>query len=70
MSKEYRIDLSYNADLYFDDYQTDSTYSKVVGRRSDGSGMGMGERDMSWTLSSKKRAISVFEKLVSMSDTK
>jgi len=68
MSKEYRIDLSYNADKYFDDPDADRTYSKIVGRESDGSGMGMSERDMSWTLSSKARAMTVFDKLSALRD--
>lgn len=65
ISRNYRIDLSYLAEGWPID---DQKYEKIVGRSADGSGMGMGERDMSRTLSSKSRALAVFNKLVDLRD--
>lgn len=59
MSKYY-FSVSYDIQYY---PELDDKLEKLVGRHSDGSGMGMGERDISWYLSSKKRVLEVFSRI-------
>jgi hypothetical protein len=57
-----RLDLSYDASLYFKS-DLDSEIEKVIGKNCCGSGMGFGERDMSFTFRSKADADAAKKKL-------
>lgn len=48
-----RLDVSYDAALYFGSTDLDAEIEKTVGKSCCGSGMGMGERDISFTFRSK-----------------
>lgn len=52
---EFVVAATYRAGLYFDD-NLDGRLNKVVGHTEDGGGMGMGERDLSWTLKTRRGA--------------
>lgn len=58
-----RLDLSYDAALYFSHKDLDAEIEKVVGKDCCGSGMGMGERDISFTFRSKADAEAAKKKL-------
>jgi hypothetical protein len=56
----YIIHCSYDSDLY---PEMDQKLKDTVGRRSDGSGMGCGARDISWYFNHSAQAWEVFKKL-------
>lgn len=58
-----RLDVSYDASLYFGKTDMDAEIEKVVGKDCCGSGMGFGERNMSFTFHSKVNADTAKKKL-------
>jgi hypothetical protein len=52
---EYKVLVTYPADYYFDK-EYDYKLRAIVGRYSDGSGMGMGVRDCNWYFKTLKGA--------------
>lgn len=58
--KEYVVHVAY-ADKYYRRY--DDVLEDLVGKDSDGSGLGMGTRDMDWAFDSVKAAIQAAERI-------
>lgn len=59
----YRVDVTYPSDLW---PEYDSKLEKVAGSTASGAGMGYFGRDMSWSFSKKKSAVTVFSKLTTV----
>jgi hypothetical protein len=55
------VNASYDAQYY---PEKDGQLEKIVGRSSNGSGMGMGERDLSWYCGNLNAAMVIFRKLL------
>ena len=60
-SNRYRVSASYR-DYLYPDY--DAKVTKLVGRKSDGSGMGFGERDVDFLFGTLAGALTAFKKLI------
>ena len=60
--KTVRLVVSYPADFFFSNCP-DSKIEKAVGTECDGSGMGMGYRDLNWSEFPKSKVASVKTKL-------
>lgn len=59
--RSYSVEVCYPDDLYPD---KDRIMEEIVGIMSHGSGMGFGERDMSWSYKTLPAAKRCFDKLV------
>lgn len=65
---EYTVCAAYSANLYWDDHNyngsaMDRKLEKVVKKGSDGSGLGFGERDISWTFFKKEDALKAVKRI-------
>lgn len=61
MSKKYTVIASYSAEYYWRGF--DNKLFQAAGSSSDGSGMGFGERDHSWSGLTKNVAEKIVKKL-------
>lgn len=68
--KEYCLMVLYPSELYFQGTSPDYLISKILKRHSDGSGMGFGERDLSYYFKSKILAENAKKKIVKCLDKK
>jgi len=59
----YSVYVDYDMDAYYNDVGFDDKLCRVVGHEEDGSGAGMGTRDVCWYFKNKTLALNAFHRL-------